>query len=92
MRAGAYLDTNAIPDRTIERQYIDSNKLGIAAGASVRAGGWRVDTAVDFVLPDTRSVPDNTAATAAFPPDRDVAPGDYRGYLVTVELAVARPF
>ncbi len=91
VRAGAYADTNAVPDRTIERQYLDSNKVGVAAGASVRAAGWRLDAAVDLVLPSTRTVPDNTAATMAFPADRNKAPGDYAGTLVTVELAVAHP-
>ncbi len=91
LRAGAYFDSDAVPDRTIERQYLDSNKLGIAAGTSVRAAGWRVDAAVDVVLPSTRTVPDNTTATAAFPADANKAPGDYKGTLVTFELAVAHP-
>ena len=91
VRAGAYFDTAAVPDRTIERQYLDSNKVGVAAGTSVRAAGWRVDAAVDVVLPSTRTVPDNTAATTAFPADANIAPGDYKGTLVTFELAVAHP-
>ena len=92
VRAGAYFDSDAVPDRTIERQYLDSNKLGIAAGAGVRAAGWRADAAIDVVLPSTRTVPNNTAQTMAFPADRNKAPGDYAGTLVTFELAVARPF
>ncbi|MGE5185797.1 MAG: OmpP1/FadL family transporter [Acidobacteriota bacterium] len=90
-RAGAYYDTSAVPDRSLERQYLDSNKVGVAAGASVRAAGWRVDAALDLVLPSTRTVPDNTSATTAFPADRNKAPGSYSGTLVTVELAVAHP-
>ncbi len=92
LRGGAYVDTNAVPDRSIERQYLDSDKLGVALGASAHAGGWRVDSAVDVVLPTTRDVPDNTAATVAFPADTNKAPGRYTGMLVTVELAVARSF
>ena len=90
-RAGAYYDTSAVPDRSLERQYLDSNKLGVAAGASLYAAGWRVDAALDVVLPSTRTVPDNTAATMAFPADTNKAPGAYSGTLVTVELAVAHP-
>ncbi len=90
-RAGAYFDTAAVPDRSLERQYLDSNKVGVAAGASVRAAGWRLDAALDVVLPSTRTVPDNTAATMAFPADRNKAPGDYSGTLITIELAVAHP-
>jgi long-chain fatty acid transport protein len=92
VRGGAYADTAAVPDRTIERQYLDSNKLGLAAGASLNAAGWRFDTAIDLVVPNTRTVPNNTAATMAFPADRNKAPGDYAGTLVTFELAAARRF
>ncbi len=92
VRGGAYLDTAAVPDRTIERQYLDSNKLGVAAGVGYRVGDWRIDTALDFVTPHTRTVPNNTASTMAFPADRNKAPGDYRGTLVTLELAIARGF
>jgi len=91
VRAGAYFDTAAVPDRTIERQYLDSDKLGIAVGGSLHTAGWRVDAAVDVVLPSTRTVPDNTAATMAFPADTNIAPGDYKGTLITFELAVAHP-
>ena len=92
LRAGAYLDTNAVPDRTLERQYLDSDKLGLSTGLGLRAAAWRADAAVDFVVPTTRTVPNNTAATAAFPADRNKAPGDYSGFLLTFELALARSF
>jgi len=90
IRAGAYLDTAAVPDRTIERQYLDSRKLGVAGGGSIGFGAWRVDAAVDFVVPNTRTVPQNTAATPDY--ERAKAPGDYRGSLVTFEASVARVF
>jgi long-chain fatty acid transport protein len=92
VRGGAYVDTNAVPDRSIERQYLDQTKIGVAAGATAHVAGWRVDAALDCVLPGTREVPNNNAATAAFPADRNKAPGEYKGTLVTIELAVARPF
>jgi long-chain fatty acid transport protein len=92
LRAGAYYDTAAVPDRTIERQYTDSDKIGLAGGASVSVGGWRFDAAVDGLIPQTRTVPNNSAEVMGFTPLLNKAPGDYRGTLVTFELAVARPF
>ncbi len=90
IRAGAYLDTAAVPDRTIERQYLDSRKIGVAGGGSVRFGPWRVDAALDLVVPNTRTIPQNTPTTPDY--ERAKAPGDYRGTLVTFEASVARLF
>lgn len=90
IRAGAYLDTAAVPDRTIERQYLDSRKIGVAGGGSFRFGAWRVDAAIDVVVPSTRTIPQNTATTPDY--ERAKAPGDYRGTLVTFEASVARVF
>ena len=92
LRAGVYFDSKAVPDRTIERQYIDNDKLGVAAGVGYRAGDWRVDAAVDVVMSTTRKVPNNNAGTMMYPADRNIAPGDYAGTLVTFELAGARSF
>ena len=92
VRGGAYVDTAAVPDRTIERQYLDSFKIGVAAGASVTRTAWRVDAAVDLVVPNTRAVPNNSVESASFPADRNKAPGDYYGTLVTLELAGAYRF
>jgi long-chain fatty acid transport protein len=92
VRGGAYLDTAAVPDRTIERQYLDSFKIGLATGASVTHAAWQLDAAVDLVLPNTRAVPNNSVDTASFPADRNKAPGDYRGTLITFELAGAYRF
>jgi len=102
VRVGGYYDTNAVPDRSIERQYLDSNKKGVSGGGTGVFGKWRIDGAVDFTLPGTRTVPDNSAdytgwnpcgpglGDARPHPCANVAPGDYYGYVVTVELAVAR--
>lgn len=93
IRAGAYYDTNAVPNRTIERQYLDSNKIGVAGGGSAMFGDWRLDGAVDFTLPGTRTVRDNSgeymlpSGTWSF---ANVAPGDYKGFVVTLELALSR--
>ena len=92
VRAGAYVDTSAVPDRSIERQYYDLMKYGVSAGAGVAISGWRIDAAVDWVLPGTRTVPNNDVQTAAFPADRNIAPGTYKGTMVTAELAVGHGF
>ncbi|HUS33270.1 MAG TPA: outer membrane protein transport protein, partial [Kofleriaceae bacterium] len=92
LRAGTYFDTSAVPDRTIERQYLDTDKLGLSGGASLRAGGWRFDAALDGVIPTTRTVENNAMDVMGFTPLVNKAPGDYRGTLITFEVAAARPF
>lgn len=92
VRAGAYVDTSAVPDRSIERQYFDLTKYGVSAGAGTAISGWRIDVAGDVVLPGTRTVPNNDIQTAAFPADRNVAPGTYKGTMITAELAVGHAF
>lgn len=93
VRAGAYYDTNAVPNRTIERQYLDSNKIGVSGGGTAIFGDWRIDGALDFTLPGTRSVVDNSADYrfgSGIWPFANFAPGDYKGFVVTLELALAR--
>jgi long-chain fatty acid transport protein len=91
LRGGLYADTSAVPDRTIERQYLDSFKVGVAAGGSFRTGPWRIDAALDVVPPlATRTVKQNTAMTPEY--DRAKAPGDYKGTLITFEASLARVF
>jgi long-chain fatty acid transport protein len=92
VRAGAYFDTAAVPDRTLERQYLDTNKLGLSAGTSVGLGSWRFDAALDGIIPTTRTVENNAMDVMNFTPLVNKAPGDYRGTLITFELAAARPF
>ncbi|HTL36667.1 MAG TPA: outer membrane protein transport protein [Kofleriaceae bacterium] len=92
LRAGTYFDTTAVPDRTIERQYLDSNKLGLSAGTTLRAAGWRFDAALDGIIPTTRTVENNATDVMGFTPLVNTAPGDYRGTLITFELSAARPF
>jgi len=91
IRGGAYADTSAVPDRTIERQYLDSFKVGVSAGGSFRTGPWRIDAALDAVPPlATRTVKQNTAMTPDY--ERAKAPGDYKGTLITFEASLARVF
>lgn len=91
-RAGTYLDGQAVPDASIERQYLDSNKIGVSTGASVRSGSWRFDAAVDAVIPSTRTVPNTMVTASGVGALVNKAPGDYRGGLITFELAAAREF
>ena len=44
------------------------------------------------MIPPLRTVPNTTAATMAFPADRNKAPGDYIGTLITFDLAASRRF
>jgi long-subunit fatty acid transport protein len=93
LRAGGYFDTNAIPDYTIERQYIDREKFGLSYGASFGVGAWRVDFGGDLlgvVGGSPRTVPDNSADVGGFGALRNVSPGEYSSKLLTFELAVVR--
>lgn len=92
IRAGAYYDTSAVPDRTIERTYLDSNKIGVAVGGSAMLGAWRFDGALDFTLPGTRKVPDNRPdfSAAAWATQANIAPGEHSGSVLTLELAAMR--
>jgi long-chain fatty acid transport protein len=92
LRAGTYFDTQAVPDATLERQYSDSNKLGVSVGASVHAAGWRFDFAADSIIPRKRTVPNNAADVAGVGALQNKAPGEYTGALITFELAAARTF
>jgi long-chain fatty acid transport protein len=92
LRAGAYYDSNAVPDLTIERIYLDDDKLGISAGASIDIGAaWRIDAAADVTLPNSRDVPDNFADVPPGWAERvNAYPGEHGGSVFTLELALAR--
>jgi long-chain fatty acid transport protein len=92
VRAGGYYDSNAVPDTTIERIYLDGDKLGVSAGASVALGAaWRIDAAADVTLPNSRVVPDNTAEVPPGWTERlNAFPGEHSGSVFTLELALAR--
>lgn len=92
VRAGGYYDTSAVPDRTIERQYLDDDKIGAAVGGSLRVGAWRFDGALDYTLPGTRTVLDNRAdfSAASWASQANIAPGEHSGSVLTLELAAFR--
>lgn len=93
LRGGAWFDSNAIPDYTIERQYMDRNKWGLSYGAGLGFGAWHVDVGGDLAgvfggAP--RTVPDNSAEVGDFRSQANAAPGEYSSKLITFELAVVR--
>ena len=90
LRTGVYFDGNAVPDRTLERQYLDKNKIGGALGAGIGIGRWNVDLALDVSGGPARTVPDNSEEVVDFPSRANLAPGEYQGTVMTFELAVAR--
>ncbi len=93
LRGGVYFDTNAIPDYTMERQYIDRNKVGFSYGASYGFGLWRVDFGGDLlgvIGGSPRTVPDNSAEVVDFPAAQNISPGEYSSKLFTFELAAVR--
>ncbi len=86
LRAGALRDGNAVPDRTIERQYLDSTKYSVSTGASiVLTPTMSLDLATDVVFGPTRVVPDNSAEVPAeWPAQRNIAPGEHKGNVFTL--------
>jgi long-chain fatty acid transport protein len=97
-RAGWSYDTNAVPDATIERQFLDGEKFSYSVGASVEVRrGWRIDTAFEWLPGKVRTVPDNSDELDAWryplntsPATRaNSAPGEHVGDLYTIELSLA---
>jgi len=101
VRAGYTYDTNAVPDHTIERQFLDSDKHLFAIGGSYAfAGAWRIDTAFEVGPGGARTVPDNCAELCGWSNGINVSPsnqanptpGDHEGKLYSLELAVQYQF
>jgi long-chain fatty acid transport protein len=90
LRGGAYFDSNAVPDKTIERQYLDSPKFGLSVGTSIALGAWRLDLGLDGIAGPPRTVPDNSAEVGGYDALRNIAPGDYSGSVFTFEAAAVR--
>jgi long-chain fatty acid transport protein len=90
VRVGAYFDSTAVPDRTIERHYLDDDKFGVAGGASLTLRKWRIDAAVDVVLPGSRRVDDNRMDVGPWPARANVAPGVHAGSVFSLAFAVSR--
>jgi long-chain fatty acid transport protein len=98
VRAGYTYDTPAVPDHTIERQFLDSHKHLAAVGASWQfSPSWRVDTAFERTIPfGARVIEDNSDELGGWSNGANVspanranpAPGEHEGTLNTFELAV----
>ncbi len=84
LRGGVLWDGNAVPDRTIERQYLDSNKYSVSAGTSVvLSPKMALDVGVDAVFGPVRVVEDNSAEVA-WPEQRNISPGEHSGQVFTL--------
>lgn len=90
LRAGGYVDGNAVPDRTLERQYLDSTKLGGAVGVGLRVGRWRADVAFDLVAGPPRVVRDNRTQVGPWGTRANLAPGEHDGSVYTFALTFGR--
>jgi len=86
IRAGALYDQNAVPDRTIERQYLDADKFGGSLGTSVTLSQRVIlDLAADVVGGPARTVPDNAADIPdEWPQQETLAPGEHNGQVFTL--------
>ena len=89
LRGGYTFDGNAVPDRNLERQYLDDDKHLIAVGGSYEVNGrFGIDGAFEMLLPlGARHVPDNAGEVGAGRTDQqNVNPGDHEGKLFTLAL------
>ncbi len=89
VRAGYTFDSNAVPDRTIQRDFLDGPKHAVGTGLSwVVRRWWTIDVAAEVVAGPVRHVPNNDAEYADFPARANVAPGDHEGQIYTLELGM----
>ncbi len=89
VRAGYTYDSAAVPERTIERQYLDAPKHAVGLGAGFQLSRrWRVDTAFELIFGPAREVEDNRQEyqDAGWPQRANVAPGRHEGKVYTFEL------
>jgi len=91
VRGGVLHDGSAVPDLTIERQYLDAPKFGLAAGMSyVLSKKLVLDVGIDAVGGPARNVPetDPTEVPSGWPHQRNLAPGDHSGSVFTLATGV----
>jgi long-chain fatty acid transport protein len=89
LRGGVLYDSNAVPDRTIARQYLDGPKGGLSAGASVvLSKKVTLDLAASGVAGTVRHVPDNTDEAMGWEEVKNDAPGDHSGQVFTLSTGL----
>jgi long-chain fatty acid transport protein len=89
LRGGVLYDSNSVPDDTIDRQYLDGPKFGVAAGAGFRLSKKVIlDACASAVAGPTRSVEDNTAASMNWGLPLNEAPGEHSGQVFTLTTGV----
>lgn len=87
LRGGVFYDGNAVPDLTIERQYLDAPKFGVAFGlAYVISKKLILDLGLDAMGGPARKVPETTSddVPANWPHQRNIAPGEHSGSVFTL--------
>ena len=89
-RAGFVYDTRAVTKRSMERQFLDSDKMLASVGASYQfLASWRVDLAFETTLPaDPLVIEDNSAEVGTWTRLKNVSPGEHSGSLHTFEIAL----
>lgn len=94
VQAGYSFDTEAVPHKTMERQFIDGPKHMVALGCNyLIAGSWRVDMAFESKLPEPVLIEDNSAeytdwGTYPEVAGKNYAPGEQDTNLISFELGL----
>jgi long-subunit fatty acid transport protein len=84
LRGGVLSDSSAVPDRTIERQYLDAEKYGASIGSTIGLTGTVVlDLAASWVGGPARVVRDNSMGLDS-PWHSNIAPGEHSGHVYTL--------
>lgn len=85
IRGGLLYDGNAVPDNTIDRQYLDGQKFGVSGGAGFRLSKKvTLDACASAVAGPTRTVADNTAESMNWGLPLNEAPGEHSGQVFTL--------
>jgi long-chain fatty acid transport protein len=89
VRGGLLFDGSAVPDRTIERQYLDAPKYGLATGASfVLSRRAVLDVALHAVGGPKRTVPDTAMDIPDWEAQQNIAPGEHSGSVLTLATGI----
>jgi len=89
LRGGYTFDGNAVPDRNLERQYLDNTKHLVAVGGTYAiTSRFALEAAFEVLIPKgAREVPDNAGEVDTGRTDLiNVNPGDHHGELYQLAL------